>query len=140
MNWILLAILTAFFYGVYNFFIKVSSNHINQVVGAVVLQAVATLIGGLALLFLKMTNTPISISSKGLYYAILAGVFVGLAEITSFFVFSKGTAASIGIPIIIGGSVIVGALLGWFLLKENFNPIHLLAIALISVGIVLLVR
>ncbi len=46
MSWIVLAILTAFFYGVYNFFIKVASGSIHQIVGAVILQVVAALVGG----------------------------------------------------------------------------------------------
>ena len=103
MHWILLAILTAVFFGAYNIFIKLSSGHINQIVGAVILQAVAALLGGVILLVLKWTDSPMQVSQKGILYAILAGVFVGLAEITSFYVFSKGVPASVGIPVIIGG-------------------------------------
>ncbi len=76
MNWILLAILTAFLYGAYNFFIKVSSSHINQIVGAVILQVVAALVGSVILIILKLTNAPLEISSKGVGYAIVAGVMV----------------------------------------------------------------
>lgn len=138
MNWIFLAILTAVFYGVYNVFIKISSGHINQIVGAVILQMVATVVGGVILIILKMTNSPMEISQKGIIFSILAGIFVGLAEITSFFVFSKGVSASIGIPIIIGGSILVGAVLGLVFLKETLNPFHYLAIALIIAGVVIL--
>ncbi len=138
MNWIFLALITAVFYGAYNVFIKVSSGHINQIVGAVILQIVAALVGGIILIILKMTNSPLVISQKGVWFAILAGVFVGLAEITSFFVFSKGIPASVGIPIIIGGSVLVGAVLGLTFLKETLNPIHYLAIVLIVAGVVIL--
>lgn len=138
MNWIFLALITAVFYGAYNVFIKISSGHINQIVGAVILQAVATIVGGVVLIILKMTNNPLIISQKGVWFAVLAGIFVGLAEITSFFVFSKGVPVSIGIPIIIGGSVLVGAVLGLTFLKETLNPIHYLAMALIIVGVVIL--
>ena len=130
--------MTAVFYGAYNVFIKVSSGHINQIVGAVILQIVAALLGGIILLIMKMKNSPLEISQKGVLFAVLAGVFVGLAEITSFFVFSKGVSASVGIPIIIGGSILVGAVLGLIFLKETLNPIHILAILLIVGGIVLL--
>lgn len=138
MNWIFLVLITAIFYGVYNVFIKISSGHINQIVGAVILQVVAALVGGVILVILKMTNSPLVISQKGVWFAILAGVFVGLAEITSFFVFSKGVPVSIGIPIIIGGSILVGAILGLTFLKETLNPFHYLAIALIITGVVIL--
>lgn len=138
LNWISLAVMTAVFYGVYNFFIKVSSGHINQIVGAVILQIVAALLGGVILLIMKMTNSPLEISPKGVWFAILAGIFVGLAEITSFFVFSKGVYASIGIPIVIGGSVLVGAVLGLIFLKETINPANILGILFIVGGIILL--
>ena len=130
--------MTAVFYGVYNVFIKISSGHINQIVGAVILQIVAALLGGIILLIMKMTNSPLEISQKVVWFAVLAGIFVGLAEITSFFVFSKGVSASVGIPIIIGGSVLVGAVLGLTFLKETLTPIHILAILLIVGGVVLL--
>jgi len=78
------------------------------------------------------------ISQKGVWFAFLAGIFVGLAEIASFFVFSKGVPVSVGIPIIIGGSVLVGAVLGLIFLKETLNLVHILAIALIVVGVVML--
>ncbi|MFH1253073.1 MAG: EamA family transporter [Candidatus Uhrbacteria bacterium] len=138
MNWIFLALITAVFYGVYNVFIKISSGHINQIVGAVVLQITAALVGGVILVILKITNSPLEISPKGVWFAVAAGIFVGLAEITSFFVFSKGVPASVGIPIIIGGSVLVGAILGLSVLKETLNPIHYLAIVLIVVGVIFL--
>lgn len=138
MPWIFLAILTAIFYGAYNVFIKVASGHINQIVGAVILQIVAALLGGVILLVLKFTNTPLVISTRGIWFAVLAGVMVGLAEITSFFVFSKGLSASAGIPIIIGGSILVGAIVGVFFLKETLAPLEYIAIVLIIIGVILL--
>ena len=138
MNWITLALMTAFFYGAYNVFIKVASGHINQIVGAVILQIVAALLGCIILLAMKMSNTPLEISTKGIWLSIAAGVFVGLAEITSFYVFSRGVSASIGIPVIIGGSILVGAILGLTFLNETINPIHYLAIGLIIIGVAIL--
>ncbi|MFA9460421.1 EamA family transporter [Thiohalorhabdus methylotrophus] len=138
MNWIFLAVLTAFFYGAYNVFIKVASGHINQIVGALVLQIVAALVGGVILGYLRFTHASLEVSSKGFLFAVLAGLFVGLAEITSFFVFSRGVPAAIGIPIIIGGSVAFGALMGVFFLKEHFQWVHVLGLLMVTGGVVLL--
>lgn len=138
MHWIFPAIMTAVFFGAYNVFIKLASGHINQIVGAVILQVVAALLGGLILLILKTTHQPLEISPKGIQMAILAGVFVGLAEIASFYVFSKGVSASVGIPIIIGGSILVGAILGLVFLKESLNLTQVFAIGLIVAGVLLL--
>lgn len=138
MNWIVLIIFAAIFYGLYNFFIKLSSGNINQIVGAVILQIVAAILGSLVLFYLRIINAPLTFSSKGIFFAVLAGIFVGLAEITSFFVFSKGIPASIGIPITIGGSVIVGSILGLVFLKESLNLLQFVAIAMIVTGIAIL--
>jgi bacterial/archaeal transporter family protein len=136
---ILFALVTACFYGAYNVLIKMASGYINQILGAVILQVVAAIVGGIIFFVLKMTtNTPIIISTKGVVLAVLAGIFVGLAEITSFYVFSKGLTASIGIPIIIGGSILIGAIAGILFLKESLNPIHYFAILLIVIGVVIL--
>ncbi|MFZ2189818.1 MAG: EamA family transporter [Candidatus Magasanikiibacteriota bacterium] len=136
MNWIFLAIITAVFYGMYNFFIKLSSGNINQVVGAVILQIVATMLGVVTLLILKLTGMEFNISSKGVWYAVLAGVMVGLAEILSFFVFSKGAPVSVGTAIIIGGSVVVAGVIGFFM-KEDFGIMNFLGILAIIIGIIL---
>ena len=82
MSWILLTFITAVFFGVYSF-IKVSSGHINQIAGAYL--ASSSRIGWRdKLAILKFTNSPIEISNKGVFYAILAGLFIGLAEIATF--------------------------------------------------------
>lgn len=139
MHWFILLILTALFFGLYNFFIKLSSGHIHEILGAVILQVVALGLGGLALLFLKlMKSTAFEVSGKGIWFAVWAGLFVGLAEITSFYAFSKGIAASVAIPVIVGGTLLVGALLGVIVLKESLTPFQYLGIVLILAGVVIL--
>lgn len=135
MPWFILVILTALFFGLYNFFIKISAGQIQQILGAVILQAVALLLGSIVLLFLKWRGIPLDTSVRGMLYAVLAGICVGMAEITSFYVFSKGVNASVGIPIIVGGTVLVGALLGIIFLKESVSWIQLTGIILILAGV-----
>ncbi len=138
MSWIYLALITACFYALYNIFIKLASAHINEVTGAVILQVVAFTLGAAWLIYLKANRMPIEVSSKGIWLAILAGVFVGLAEIFSFFVFSKGVPASAGIPVIIGGSVLIAAVIGFLFLKESLTLTNVLGLILIVGGIWLL--
>lgn len=102
------------------------------------MQAVAALLGAAVLLVLKMMDSPMVVSQKGLWFAVLAGVMVGLAEITSFFLFSRGVAASVGVPIIIGGSIVVAVLLGLVFLGETLTPMHYLGISLVLAGVVIL--
>lgn len=138
MHWIIVALLTSLSYGLYNFFIKLSSGNIHQILGAVILQVVATVGGVLALLTIKSRGIEMPISPMGIRYAVLAGVFVGLAEILSFYFFSLNISASRGIPIIIGGSVAFGTILGVLFLDESLSVFDWLGIALIIAGVVLL--
>ena len=138
MNWILLAITVAILWGLYNFFIKMSSGEIDPVLGAVTLQITAATVSGILLLWMKISSKEIVFTHKGIEYAILAGVCVGLAEITYLKLFSRGIDLSIGMPIVVGGTIIVGVVLGLAILKEPLNFIHALSLLLIITGIMLL--
>lgn len=140
MPWFLLALLTAFCLALYNFFIKLASDHIPAAVGAVVLQLVAALLGGAWLLWLKLQGQPLPLSTKGLGLAALAGLGVGLAEILTFVIFSRGVTSSVGTPIIVGGSVLLTAALGLLLLRESLSLSQALGLLLIVGGIALLAR
>jgi transporter family protein len=137
MSWFPLALATAVTFGLYNFFIKLGAGRIDEVLGALVLQAVALLAGGGFAVALRLQGRGFAVTRAGLGYAALAGVAVGLAEILSFSVFSRGAPASLGTPVIMGGSVVCTALLGLVLLRETPSVVQLAGIALVAAGIAL---
>ncbi|MES2732680.1 MAG: EamA family transporter [Bacteroidota bacterium] len=138
MQWLIPVILAALCFGLYNFCIKVASGQIHEMLGAAILQAVALGLGVIALVFLKTKGAVFHSSPKGFGYAMAAGLFVGLAEILSFYAFSKGLPASVGIPVIVGGTLLTGILLGQWVLKETLSPLQYLAIAMIISGALIL--
>lgn len=140
MPWLVLALLTALALAFYNFFIKLAAEHVPAAVGAVVLQLVAAALGGGWLLRLKLQGQPLPLSGKGLALAALAGLSVGLAEILTFVVFSRGVPSSVGTPVIVGGSVLLTAGLGLLLLREALTLPQVLGLLLIVGGIALLAR
>ena len=140
MNWLPLALLTALCLAFYNFFIKQASAHVPAAVGAVVLQLVAAGLGALWLLRLKLLGQPLPLSGKGLWLAALAGLGVGLAEILTFVVFQRGVPASVGTPVIVGGSVLLTAVLGIVVLREALSGTQVAGLLLIVAGIALLAR
>jgi transporter family protein len=140
LNWLPMALLTALCLAGYNFFIKLAANHIPPAVGAVVLQLVAAGLGAAWLLKLKLQGQPLVVSGKGLALAALAGVSVGIAEILTFVVFSRGVPASVGTPVIVGGSVLLAALLGLVVLREALSLGQAGGLVLIVAGIALLAR
>jgi transporter family protein len=123
----------------YNIFIKLGSYSIHPVLGGVILQLVAAILG-LGLL----TGTTIQYGREelewdlaGIQWSICAGIAVGLAEMLSFFVSSRGVQAVQSIPVIIGGSVMFGTILGLLLLKENLTPRGWFGVLLIVGGLCL---
>ena len=139
-NWLPLALLTALCLAGYNFFIKLAANHLPPAVGAVVLQLVAAGLGAAWLVRLKLQGQPLPVSSRGLGLAALAGLSVGVAEILTFVVFKRGVPASVGTPVIVGGSVLLAALLGLVRLREALTLSQAGGLLLLVVGIALLAR
>ena len=139
-QWLPLALLTALCLALYNFFIKLVANYVPPAVGAVVLQLVAAALGAAWLLKLKLQGQPLAISGKGLGLAALAGLGVGLAEILTFVVFQRGVNSSVGTPVIVGGSVLLTAVLGVVVLREALTLPQAGGLVLIVAGIALLAR
>lgn len=138
MLWLPLALATAVAFGVYNFAIKLASSRMDQVLGAVTLQLVAALLGGSFALLLRLGGRDFAISGTGLGWACVAGAAVGVAEILTFLVFLRGAPVSIATPIIMGGSVVVAALLGLIFLRESLGPLQLGGVVLVAAGVALL--
>ena len=132
----LLIAVAALMFGLYNVFIKLSADHIQAVLGAVVLQFVAAFMGLAWLLYLQIGQSgPPQFSARGLTLAALAGIAIGLVEILTFFIYGRGLPVAVGNPLIIGGSLLVTTGVGILLLREALSPLQLGAIALIGLGI-----
>eukprot|EP00567_Pseudictyota_dubia_P013078 CAMPEP_0197435330 /NCGR_PEP_ID=MMETSP1175-20131217/2946_1 /TAXON_ID=1003142 /ORGANISM="Triceratium dubium, Strain CCMP147" /LENGTH=275 /DNA_ID=CAMNT_0042964349 /DNA_START=141 /DNA_END=968 /DNA_ORIENTATION=- len=136
--WIGPALACAMAYALYNIFIKKGSASINPVLGGVVLQLVAALLGACLLGVLVMIGDGaevIQYDRSGVFWAVCAGVAVGIAEIVSFCVSGMGVQATQSIPIIIGGSVMFGSVLGFLMLGEVMTTQGWLGVLLLVVGI-----
>src|SRR5690625_6091787 len=97
----LLVAIAAFMFGMYNVFIKLSSSHIEAVLGAVVLQFVAAFIGLALLIYMKFSGAHIFSTPKGISLAVGAGIAIGLVEILTFFIFVRGLEVAVGNAIFI---------------------------------------
>lgn len=120
--WIGPALFCALSYALYNICIKKGSAHVNPIVGAVILQFVAAILGTcmLSAQCLVAGVTPHA-NRQGILWACWAGIFVGVAELLSFCVSGMGVPATQSIPILIGGSVMFGAVLGILMLGEELE-------------------
>jgi transporter family protein len=138
--WITPALTCAVSYALYNISIKKASNDIDPVLGGVLLQVVAAVMG-MIIFFGKSYGGSEGhhvINQSGVFWSVAAGMSVGMAEILSFIVSGKGVPATQSIPIVIGGSVLFGTLMGQFFLKETVSLQGWGGILLISSGIVVI--
>lgn len=132
-------IIAAAMFGLYNVFVKMSSDHIQPVLGAVVLQFVAAFLGLGLLLYLHMKGTgPFKVTTRGLGLAVLAGVSIGIVEVLTFFIYGLGVPVAVGNPLIIGGSLVVTTTVGIVALREATDPFQIAGIVLIGVGVAFL--
>ena len=153
-RWIGSALSSAFLMAVYSLCIKVSSATIHPFLGGFVLQFVATLLGGASLLVASMMQSSSSSSSssisgnissktvlissydrQGLLWSVAAGLAVGAAELLSFHVSGMGVQASQSVPVMIGGSVAIGSVLGALLLQERMTVRGWVGVLLVVAGI-----
>jgi transporter family protein len=136
--WIGPALLCAAAYAFYNIFIKKGSASINPILGGVILQFVAALLGTVllgGLVWKEGGAEVITYDYWGVFWAVCAGLAVGVAEMLSFCVSGMGVQATQSIPIIIGGSVMFGSVLGAVLLHEQMTMHGWSGVVLLVIGI-----
>lgn len=139
LQWIGPALLCALAYALYNIFIKKGSAGIHPILGGVILQFVAAILGSILCLTLVYgpTQEELFYNSTAIWYSVCAGISVGAAEIISFMVSGMGVQAVQSIPTIIGGSVFFGTVLGWMMLNETLSLRGWFGVAMIAGGITL---
>lgn len=137
--WIVPALICATCYALYNIFIKLGSSSIHPVLGGVILQFVAALLGSFLLVGIIVVDgvDELNYDMEGIWFAILAGVAVGAAEMLSFVVSGMGVPSSKSIPVIIGGSVGIGCAMGMVFLHEYLGVRGMVGVAMIVLGVVL---
>ncbi|SRR5258706_5634642 len=140
MAWLNFAVLTIIFYSLFDFFLKISSDKINTWLNAFIINLVATALLLAFIIYAKFQGEKLfDIKPYGLLFSVLAGLAVGGASIFFVKMFATGTNLSTGVPLVRIGMVVVGSLLGIFLLKEGVNLKYLLGLALSICGLFLVI-
>ena len=111
----------------------------DPVCGGVLLQFVAAIVGTILWLVKRTKSSKAAVVTSGtaMAWAAAAGLAVGAAELLSFFISGMGVQAMQSIPIVVGGSVLMGTVLGRVWLKEMLTWRGWCGVALISIGIAL---
>ncbi len=149
MSSIALLALVTFLYAGYNLFIKVAGGYVPTSATTTVLATFCLQLGAIVTtaIFLSVLvgrgGHVFSLSTHSYVWAVIAGLCIGGAEIAYFYLFS-GTGlsepmpASVAIPVIVSGTIVISLLFSLFFLKEPIAMNQLFGVILILSGIVLL--
>ncbi len=142
---ILLAAVTTLYAG-YNLFIKLSGGQVPPEATSTVLATICLQLAALStsILFLGMLNVRgdhvFALSKESYFWAALAGVCIGGAEIAYLYLFggvglSRPMAASTAIPTIVSGTIVISMLFSYLVLKETIAWNQVIGSLLIVAGI-----
>ena len=144
----LLAAVTLLYAG-YNLLIKLSGAHVpasatTTVLATVCLQLAALSTSVLFLGFLAAQGGHVfSLAPRAYFWAVLAGLCIGAAEIGYFYLFGgigldRPMRAGVAIPVIVGGTVAIATVVSAVLFGEAFGWRHFAGAVMVAAGIVLM--
>ena len=137
MNPIIFAILAAVAFGLWTVFHKLASSHVNQIFGAIMISLTAVFFGSV-MLFTRLKDIKLFTDIKGIYFLIFVGVAAFFIDFLALHAYSKGLPVSIGGPVIIGGSIAIAIIIGFFM-GDTVTALKALGLCLIIAGTVILV-
>jgi drug/metabolite transporter (DMT)-like permease len=144
----LLALVTVLYAG-YNIFIKLSGSNVPATATTTIVATLFVQVAALttSLVFLGVLSVrgghTFSLPASALAWDGIAGICIGLAEIGYLYLFGgvggiTPMAASIAIPTIVSGTIIIALLVSATVLKKSIGWTQLLGCSLILTGIILL--
>ena len=129
---IFFAIIAAIAFGIWTVFHQQAADKINYLVGAIIVSLTAAILGFLILLP-KIKSTTLFSNPKGILFAALAGVCALAIDYFALKAYGSGLAVSVAGPIIIGGSIAIAALIGFFL-GESVTLMKVLGLLFVIIG------
>jgi len=132
VNSVIFAILAALSFGLWTVFHKLASPYVNQIFGAILVSFTAVIFGTL-IFFTQTKGVKLFTEPKGIIFIILAGICAFFIDFLALQAYSKGLPLTIGGPIIIGGSMAVAVAIG-FIMGEPVNVAKIAGIVFIIVG------
>jgi len=133
---IIFAVVAAIAFGAWTVFHAQAANHIDNLFGAIIISLTAVIVGTIFLLP-NLKGTTLVTNSKGIIFAALAGTMALTIDYFVLKAYGSGLAISVTGPIVIGGSIAVAALIGFFL-GESVSLAKIMGLVLVIAGASLL--
>lgn len=133
MNWFGLSILTLTFWGLWSFFLKMASRHLDSK-SIIIYDVIGSIVVSVILLF--MMEFKIDFNNKGVMFAILAGMAVGAGSLFFIYALTKGKSAIV--MSLTALYPVVPILLAAIFLKEQITAKHVAGIVTAIIAFTLL--
>ncbi len=147
MHTLILLFLITVCYAAYNLLVKISGSHIgattSPILATICLQATALVVSIVYLIYITGQTTAIALPARACLWAVAAGLCIGLAEISYFYLFrgigdDKPMAASSAIPFIVGGTIVIAVMVSRFVFNESLNTGQWIGAGLAFTGMMVL--
>lgn len=149
MTGLLLLVTVTTFYAGYNLLIKVSASHVpvaaTSTIAATICLQVTALMTSFVFLSITMARggQVLQLSWGAYLWAAAAGLCIGGAEITYFYLYSgiggvKPMMATLVIPAVVSGTIVISVIAAYFIFSETLTLIQLAGLGCIIIGVLLL--
>ncbi len=146
---LILLLTITFLYAGYNLLIKVSSGYANTALSSTILATITLQFAAIAvsilfaLTIIIRGGNVLTLPGPAYWWAAAAGVCIGAAEILYFYLFRgmlniPPIAASVAIPFIVSGTIVVSIFVAWFVFNETLSWQKLLGMAFVVGGVALI--
>jgi drug/metabolite transporter (DMT)-like permease len=123
-------LLTTFFFGFFNIFIRAAGPKIGGVLGPLLLEGFAAVLLLVFFIWRKINGSPETLTLPGVAYSLAAGFCAAAGSIGFFIVFSRGGMLTAVGSFVLVGSALLTILGGFILFKEPMNLYRIVGIAL----------
>lgn len=139
MNWLTYGVLAAFFYALFDIFLKLASTKMHSTLAGAVGNTVAAVFILFVLAYAWYNGEKVfEYKQDGMVYAILAGVAIGFVTIFFIRMFALGAPITVGVPLVRVGTVIFASIIAILFFKEVLTIRYAIGFLLSLAGLYLL--
>lgn len=135
---LVLIIAATVLYTIFNLFVAKTGGAINDNLSAAIFNGLGGIIP-LIIYFAVKSKGGVATTKHGLVYALLAGITISAFSIILVSIFSRAANVSFVLPVIYGGTVVLGAIAGIVLFKESVSLTGLVGLGVTTIGLIMVV-
>ena len=138
MNILLSLLLGVILYTAFGIFTSRAGGKLNDNLVAVLSNAIGVILP-LIVYFLFKQKQHMAPTKAGIMYSLFAGICIAAFSVLMVNLYSRAENVSFVMPVIYGGTIVLGSLIGLFFFKEHITIMGLVGLGFVSVGVGLLV-